>query len=648
MRIKDLTQYVGALIRGDIFFMIDGNAFVQGMKMSGQQIYDLCKGADGRDILIRNNGTHLQWQYAGDPGWTNLAAISTLRGEDGRELEVRNTGGYVQTRLTGGTWTNLIAVSELKGDKGDPADNPIFQFDITALASDAVPTASISGTYPNLTVHLGIPRGEKAASPVFGFQINALAWDAAPTASVSGTYPNLTVTLGIPKGKDATDPVFSFSTESLPAGSTPSIEKTGSYPNLSLKFGIPAGTTGAEGRGPVVLANGNYGNWDAGLGQFVDSGVPAVAAVSEASVTFTQAEVRANITTGESLKVLMGKIRKWFADLGALAFKSKVDWDTDIDNAPYIPDMSGLYTKPSLGIPKTDLASGVQTSLNKADTALQAFTETDPVYSADKAMIAFKSDLPDLSPFATHSEVTGAVSAHDGSPTAHNDLRSLISTVEAIARGRLRAKTFPTKAALLTWLSDPGNVSGLQVGDNFYIDDVNEEDFWWNGVTIRVLGIDKVDLTDYYKKSESDAKFALLTSLTNYYTKTESDNKYVEKISGKGLSTFDFNAAAKGIIDFEDVDTSQSSLTNMTITKQITCVTIAANQSLSFASVAVPNKSFVIVVLASVAAKIIMPQTSQYINMSEDTYDIAAGAYLEILAFYISVTNKYHLAVLTK
>lgn len=36
------------------------------------------------------------------------------------------------------------------------------------------------------------------------------------------------------------------------------------------------------------------------------------------------------------------------------------------------------YSKPVDGIPKSDLASEVQTSLDKADTALQSFTETDP------------------------------------------------------------------------------------------------------------------------------------------------------------------------------------------------------------------------------------------------------------------------------
>lgn len=36
---------------------------------------------------------------------------------------------------------------------------------------------------------------------------------------------------------------------------------------------------------------------------------------------------------------------------------------------------TGTYSKPSSGIPKTDLASAVQTSLDKADTALQSYTE---------------------------------------------------------------------------------------------------------------------------------------------------------------------------------------------------------------------------------------------------------------------------------
>lgn len=54
---------------------------------------------------------------------------------------------------------------------------------------------------------------------------------------------------------------------------------------------------------------------------------------------------------------------------------------------------SGTYSKPSTGIPKTDLASEVQTSLGKADSALQSYTETDPVFSASAAASIKSTDI---------------------------------------------------------------------------------------------------------------------------------------------------------------------------------------------------------------------------------------------------------------
>lgn len=54
---------------------------------------------------------------------------------------------------------------------------------------------------------------------------------------------------------------------------------------------------------------------------------------------------------------------------------------------------SGFYTKPSGGIPKTDLADAVQTSLGKADTALQSYTETDPVFAASAAHDISSTDI---------------------------------------------------------------------------------------------------------------------------------------------------------------------------------------------------------------------------------------------------------------
>jgi hypothetical protein len=69
---------------------------------------------------------------------------------------------------------------------------------------------------------------------------------------------------------------------------------------------------------------------------------------------------------------------------------------TNVATKQYVDDADALsYHAPSGGIPSTDLSPGVQSSLAKADTALQA--ESDPLYSADKAGIALKTDIPDVS-----------------------------------------------------------------------------------------------------------------------------------------------------------------------------------------------------------------------------------------------------------
>ena len=126
---------------------------------------------------------------------------------------------------------------------------------------------------------------------------------------------------------------------------------------------------------------------------------------SNVTAAFTAESTRTNLTTGEKLSVLFGKIAKWFADLGSAAFRnatgSITQGSTDLveSGALYtglagkyskpaggIPDSDiasaatwnakGTYSKPSSGIPKSDLASDVQTSLGKADTALQSVPNT--------------------------------------------------------------------------------------------------------------------------------------------------------------------------------------------------------------------------------------------------------------------------------
>ena len=54
------------------------------------------------------------------------------------------------------------------GPKGADATQPSFTAEASALAAGAAPTADVTGTYPNLTLALGIPRGATSATGATG------------------------------------------------------------------------------------------------------------------------------------------------------------------------------------------------------------------------------------------------------------------------------------------------------------------------------------------------------------------------------------------------------------------------------------------------------------------------------------------------
>ena len=52
--------------------------------------------------------------------------------------------------------------------------------------------------------------------------------------------------------------------------------------------------------------------------------------VSESQITFEQASERENIASGESIKTVFGKIKKWFADMTTAAFAQIITSNTDL------------------------------------------------------------------------------------------------------------------------------------------------------------------------------------------------------------------------------------------------------------------------------------------------------------------------------
>lgn len=127
---------------------------------------------------------------------------------------------------------------------------------------------------------------------------------------------------------------------------------------------------------------------------------------SAVTVSFNAAAERAGVVSGDTLAAAFGKIAKYLADLGGLAYKD------------------------SVGV--TDVDAAVKSSLDKADSALQSYTETDPTVPAwaktpDKPVYTATEvgaiPLAMADSFAKKSEITGAY-IYRGSVAAVSDLPS--------------------------------------------------------------------------------------------------------------------------------------------------------------------------------------------------------------------------------
>ena len=114
---------------------------------------------------------------------------------------------------------------------------------------------------------------------------------------------------------------------------------------------------------------------------------------------------------------------------------------TSLESLPR--EISGKYVKPSEGIPKTDLSSEVQASLNKADSAIQDISSKvdNSTYTEDKKTFALKTEIPttlpasDVSAWAKASTKPTYTAAEIGLDQVNNtlDMNKPISTATQAA-----------------------------------------------------------------------------------------------------------------------------------------------------------------------------------------------------------------------
>jgi len=132
--------------------------------------------------------------------------------------------------------------------------------------------------------------------------------------------------------------------------------------------------------------------------------------VQDASVSSTQATSRTNISATETVQSAFGKIRKWFADLKALAFKDTIGTG-DIDDAAVTSAKigSGAVTSAKLGssaVTTAKIASGAVTDAKITSVAASKVTGLATV--ATTGSYSDLKDIPsdvDLSPYIKKADL---------------------------------------------------------------------------------------------------------------------------------------------------------------------------------------------------------------------------------------------------
>lgn len=131
-------------------------------------------------------------------------------------------------------------------------------------------------------------------------------------------------------------------------------------------------------------------------------------------------------------------------------------------------DVAAKYTKPSGGIPKTDLASAVQTSLNKADTALQ----TAPVTSVNGQTGVVVLTASDVGA-GTYSKPSGGIPKTDLASAVQTSLGKADAAYQKPSGGipatDLAAGVIPDLSGYATeqWVENQGYLKQHQSLDNY-------------------------------------------------------------------------------------------------------------------------------------------------------------------------------------
>ena len=360
--IGDLTQ--AASIGSEDLFVLQQNG--EAKKLKGEQLMDYVTlsviSVTAETLPAGSQATATYNKTTGELYLGIPQGEQGVKGDTGAQGEVGPQGETGATGATGAT-----------GPAG-----PANTLTIGTVTSGIEASATITGEAPNQVLNLVLKQGEQgeqgdAAPTITGITIRQSDYHMIVTLSDGTSYD-----AGYCRGASGAGTGDMLASTYDPQGKAQDIFAY--IDNAVSGVTVTTDATPTQGSTNPVQSGGVYTALANKLDKTGDG--------SNVTAEFTAASSRTNITTGENLGVLFGKIAKWFSDLGSLAFKSTVA--------------------------KTDLASDVQTSLGKADSALQSVTKSDVGLGNVDNVKQYSSSNPPPYPVTSVNGQTGAVTVQSG------------------------------------------------------------------------------------------------------------------------------------------------------------------------------------------------------------------------------------------
>ena len=257
----------------------------------------------------------------------------------------------------------------------------------------------------------------------------ALSVDAS--SNTAATWGTTNLVTGVNLTRDSKGHVTGLSVDSIKMPSNPNSNTTYTFANGTNGFTVTPSNGSAQtvtvtpSISNNVTYNGTLTSGEVAIFDGTSGKIKASGITIPAEPKFTDTTYHVVTTTTDDTGLMTAAMLSKLNNIAAGAeVNVQSDWtqtdstkDSFIKNKPSIPTAStvsgwgftkntGTYSKPEGGIPLSDLTTSIQASLGLANSALQSFTETDPIFAASAAS---KITAPDITNWNNKTSNTGTV-----------------------------------------------------------------------------------------------------------------------------------------------------------------------------------------------------------------------------------------------